>query len=70
MALTLILGNQLYRQWLWGPELQLGPNDTVLMVEDLGVASAYRYHKLRLLHTFVAMRAFRDALQGQGIEVR
>ena len=70
MALTLILGNQLYRQWLWGPELQLGPNDTVLMVEDLGVASAYRYHKLRLLHTFVAMRAFRDALQGQGIQVR
>lgn len=70
MALTLILGNQLYRQWLWGPELQLSPHDTVLMVEDLGVASAYRYHKLRLLHTFVAMRAFRDALQGQGIEVR
>ena len=70
MALTLILGNQLYRQWLWGPELQLGPNDTVLMVEDLGVASAYRYHKLRLLHTFVAMRTFRDALLGQRIQVR
>jgi len=70
MALTLILGNQLYRQWLWGPELQLGPNDTVMMVEDLGIASAYRYHKLRLLHTFVAMRCFRDALIGQGIHVQ
>jgi deoxyribodipyrimidine photolyase-related protein len=70
MALTLILGNQLYRQWLWGPQLQLGPQDTVVMVEDLGVASAYRYHKLRLLHTFVAMRSFRDALVEQGIRVR
>ena len=70
MALTLILGNQLYRQWLCGPEIQLGPNDTVVMVEDLGVASAYRYHKLRLLHTFVAMRSFRDALLEQGIQVR
>jgi len=70
MALTLILGNQLYRQWLGGPGLQLGPQDTVVMVEDLGVASAYRYHKLRLLHTFVAMRSFRDALIEQGIPVR
>ena len=70
MALTLILGNQLYRQWLGGPDLQLGPGDTVVMVEDLGVASAYRYHKLRLLHTFVAMRSFRDALVEQGIRVR
>ena len=70
MALTLILGNQLYRQWLGGPDLQLGPQDTVVMVEDLGVASAYRYHKLRLLHTFVAMRSFRDALVEQGIRVR
>ena len=70
MALTLILGNQLYRQWIGGSELQLGPHDTVVMVEDLGVASAYRYHKLRLLHTFVAMRSFRDALLEQGIRVR
>jgi len=70
MALTLILGNQLYRQWLEGPDLQLGPDDTVVMVEDLGVASAYRYHKLRLLHTFVAMRSFRDGLLEQGIRVR
>jgi len=70
MALTLILGNQLYRQWLKGPGLELAPHDTVVMVEDLGVASAYRYHKLRLLHTFVAMRSFRDALVEQGIRVR
>jgi len=70
MALTLILGNQLFRQWLGGPGLQLGDQDTVVMVEDLGVASAYRYHKLRLLHTFVAMRSFRDALLEQGIRVR
>ncbi len=70
MALTVILGNQLYRQWLGGPGLQLGPQDTVVMVEDLGIASAYRYHKLRLLHTFVAMRSFCDALVEQGIRVR
>ncbi len=70
MALTLILGNQLYRQWQTGPGLQLAPQDTVVMVEDLGVASAYQYHKLRLLHTFVAMRSFRDSLVEQGIRVR
>ena len=40
------------------------------MIEDHGVASAYRYHKLRLLHTFVAMRSFRDALVEQGLAVR
>ena len=70
MALTLILGNQLYRQW-WqeGSPLHLGAGDTVLMVEDLGVASAYRYHPLRLLHTFVAMRSFRDGLLAKGIRV-
>ena len=70
MALTLILGNQLFRQWLQdGSPLQLGATDTVVMVEDLGVASAYRYHQLRLLHTFVAMRSFRDLLQEQGLRV-
>jgi deoxyribodipyrimidine photolyase-related protein len=40
------------------------------MIEDLAVASAYRYHRLRLLHTFVAMRSFRDALLERGIAVR
>ena len=70
MALTLILGNQLFRQWLQdGSPLQLGATDTVVMVEDLGVASAYRYHQLRLLHTFVAMRSFRDQLQERGLRV-
>ncbi|MFN5117867.1 MAG: cryptochrome/photolyase family protein [Cyanobacteriota bacterium] len=69
MVLTLILGDQLHREW-WSPSpLQLSAADTVLMVEDLAIASTYRYHKLRLLHTFVAMRAFRDALVGKGIRV-
>ena len=40
------------------------------MIEDLAVASAYRYHQLRLLHTFVAMRSFRDALIERGVAVR
>ena len=69
-SLTLILGNQLHRQWFSPSPLQLGPDDTVLMVEDLGVASAYRYHRLRLLHTFCAMRCFRDALVERGLRVR
>ena len=69
MVLTLILGDQLHREW-WTPSpLQLSAADTVLMVEDLAIASAYRYHKLRLLHTFVAMRTFRDALVGRGHRV-
>jgi deoxyribodipyrimidine photolyase-related protein len=69
MALTLILGDQLHPDWLSPSPLQLAAGDRVLMVEDLGVASAYRYHQLRLLHTFVAMRSFRDALLERGVAV-
>ena len=66
MALTLILGNQLHREWLEPSPLQLPPASRVLMLEDLGIASHYRYHRLRLVHTFVAMRAFADALRRHG----
>lgn len=69
MALTLILGNQLYRDWLEPSPLRLEPGSTVLMLEDLGIASAYRYHRLRLLHTFVAMRAFAERLRQHNVRV-
>ena len=70
MILTLILGDQLHREWFNPSPLQLAPGSRVLMIEDLAVASTYRYHQLRLLHTFVAMRGFRDALLERGLEVR
>jgi deoxyribodipyrimidine photolyase-related protein len=70
MALTLILGNQLHRDWLEPSPLRLEPGSSVLMVEDLGIASAYRYHRLRLLHTFVAMRAFAGRLRQHGQRLR
>jgi deoxyribodipyrimidine photolyase-related protein len=70
MALTLILGDQLHRAWLSPSPLQLGSGEAVLMIEDLAVASSYRYHKLRLLHTFVAMRSFGDALLQRGVALR
>ena len=70
MTLTLILGDQLHRDWFSPSALNLGVGDRVVMVEDLGVASSYRYHKLRLLHTFVAMRHFRDALWERGVDLR
>ncbi|MBE9153456.1 cryptochrome/photolyase family protein [Cyanobium sp. LEGE 06113] len=70
MGLTLILGDQLHRDWFRASPLQLAPASRVLMIEDLAVASAYRYHQLRLLHTFVAMRSFRDALSARGLAVR
>lgn len=70
MGLTLILGNQLHLEWLTAAPLQLDPSSRVLMVEDLGLASRFRYHKLRLLHCFVAMRAFREALRAAAIPVR
>jgi deoxyribodipyrimidine photolyase-related protein len=69
MALTLILGNQLYRDWLEPSPIRLAPGHAVLMLEDLGIASAYRYHRLRLLHTFVAMRAFAERLRQHGVRV-
>lgn len=69
MVLTLILGDQLHRDWFSPSPLELGPGSRVLMIEDRQVATRYRYHRLRLLHTFVAMRSFRDALIEHGIEV-
>jgi hypothetical protein len=50
MVLTLILGDQLHRDWFSPSPLQLAAGNRVLMIEDLAVASAYHYHKLRLLH--------------------
>ncbi|MCP9837238.1 cryptochrome/photolyase family protein [Cyanobium sp. N.Huapi 1H5] len=70
MTLTLILGDQLHPDWLSPSPLQLAPGSRVLMIEDLAVASTWRYHRLRLLHTFVAMRSFRDALLERGVAVR
>ncbi|MBC1260788.1 deoxyribodipyrimidine photolyase [Synechococcus sp. BSF8S] len=70
MVLTLILGDQLHRDWFTSSALQLAAGSRVLMIEDLAVASTYRYHQLRLLHTFVAMRSFRDALIERGLVVR
>lgn len=70
MALTLILGNQLFPDWTTPSDLRLGPKDEVLMIEDFGIASNFRYHQLRLLHTFVAMREFRDHLRAEDVRVR
>ena len=70
MTPTLILGDQLHQGWISPSPLQLAAGAVVVMVEDLAVASAYRYHQLRLLHTFVAMRSFRDALVAHGVTVR
>jgi deoxyribodipyrimidine photolyase-related protein len=70
MTPTLILGDQLHSDWLSPSPLQLAPGSRVLMIEDLAVASTWRYHRLRLLHTFVAMRCFRDALVEREVAVR
>jgi deoxyribodipyrimidine photolyase-related protein len=69
-TLTLILGNQLFPEWLEKGPLALAANTEILMVEDLGIAKQYRYHRKRLLHTFVSMRTFRDQLLRQGHRVR
>jgi deoxyribodipyrimidine photolyase-related protein len=68
--LTLILGNQLFPEWLEDGPLGGNRDADVLMIEDLGIARQYRYHRKRLLHTFVAMRSFRDRLVTQGFRVR
>ena len=73
MGLTLILGDQLHRQWFdpaGASPLHRPPGSRVLMIEDRGIATSYRYHRLRLLHTFVAMRSFADALREHGVAVR
>ena len=68
-TLTLILGNQLFPEWLEAGPLKLPADTEVLLVEDLGIARQYRYHRMRLLHTFVSMRSFRDQLTAPGHRV-
>ena len=59
--LTLILGNQLFSEFYGGGQC--------LMIEDVGIATTYRYHKSRILHQFVSMREFRDEISAAGIPV-
>jgi len=70
MSLTLILGNQLFSDWTHNTPLRLEGDDEVIMIEDKRIATHFKYHKLRLLHTFVAMREFRDELQDKKVKVR
>lgn len=69
MTVTLILGNQLFHDWTSNPKMRPGKKEKVLMIEDRGIASTHRYHRLRLLHTFVSMREFRDDLIKNGFDV-
>ena len=39
------------------------------MAEDLGLCTASKHHKLKILMYFSAMRAYRDALVKRGFEV-
>ena len=67
---TLILGDQLFPTWIEKSPLTLDPKkDSVVMIEAKSLASRYRYHKLRIVHTFVAMREFRDQLESKKIPV-
>jgi deoxyribodipyrimidine photolyase-related protein len=67
---TLILGDQLFPSWLEKSPLTLNPkHDSVVMIEAKSLASRYRYHPLRLIHTFVAMREFRDEVESKKIAV-
>ena len=69
MATTLILGNQLFPEWTASGPLKLSLKDSVLMIEDAGIAGRFRYHPTRIHHTFVAMREFRDHLSKEKIKV-
>ena len=62
MKITLVLGNQLFSDFY-------SKNSEILMIEDLGIAAQYRYHRLRILHQFIAMREFRDDLKAKGYQV-
>lgn len=59
----LVLGNQLFCPH---PGLSSGKKRSVWMVEHYQIATQYRYHQLRLVHQFVAMRAYADQLRAQG----
>ena len=63
--LLLILGNQLF------PINEISKTDckTIVMKEDLGLATDYFHHKLKIHMFFVAMREYRDELINEGFRV-
>ena len=63
--LLLILGNQLF------PINEIRKTDckTIVMKEDLGLATDYFHHKLKIHMFFVAMREYRDELINEGFRV-
>ena len=63
--LLLILGNQLFPI----NEISKIECKTVFMKEDLGLATDYFHHKLKIHMFFVAMREYRDELINQGYQV-
>ena len=64
--LLLILGNQLF------PINEISKTDckTIVMKEDLGLATDYFHHKLKIHMFFVAMREYRDELINMAIKSR
>ena len=63
--LLLILGNQLF------PINEISKTNckTIVMKEDLGLATDYFHHKLKVHMYFVAMREYRDELINKGFRV-
>ncbi len=68
MRLHLVLGDQLFDpRWLLQ---ELDPaRDLVFMSESRALATHFRYHKLKIVLFFSAMREYRDELRAQGLRV-
>ncbi|HRK07547.1 MAG TPA: cryptochrome/photolyase family protein [Pseudobdellovibrionaceae bacterium] len=68
MRLHLVLGDQLYDP-RWFLQDFDADRDLVFMCESRALATRYRYHKLKLVLFFSAMREYRDELRALGIRV-
>ncbi len=58
------LGNQLFP-----PEFYSRFNGPVFMSEDRGLATHFRYHKIKIMFFFLSMRKFKEELESKSIEV-
>ncbi|MBH46617.1 MAG: cryptochrome/photolyase family protein [Halobacteriovorax sp.] len=61
---VIALGNQLFP-----PEFYKRFNAPIFMSEDRGLASHFKYHKIKIMFFFLSMRSFKEELMQSGLEV-
>ncbi len=69
MNILLVLGNQLFKPSIWSPGLEKQGPFKVFMREDRELCTYYKFHKHKIIFFLAAMRAYREELASEKIQV-